>query len=88
MPTTVGIVVKNPPLAIPLMITKATSGPREFDKGHITIKLIAHSNRVKNSVFREPSLSHAKPDDRRPIAEEKFQPASKPAPAVEESPSD
>jgi hypothetical protein len=87
-PTTVGIVEKKPPFAMPLMITKAISGPRELERGHITIKLTALRRRVMKSVVNEPNLSHAKPDPRRPIAEQKLKAASRPAPADEGRPSD
>lgn len=48
--------------------------------------LSALSNNDKNSVFKEPSLSHANPHDNRPIAEEKLNAATRPAPALEGRP--
>lgn len=88
MPTTVGIVEKNPPFAEPLIITKTISGPIEFDTGHRTKILNALRSNDRKSVFSEPSLSHANPHERRPIAEEKLKAATKPAPALEGRPNE
>lgn len=86
MPTTVGMVEKNPPFAEPLITTKATNGPMELETGHNTKRLRALSSNEMNRVFMAPNLSHAKPQDRRPIAEEKLKAATRPAPALEGSP--
>ena len=86
MPTTVGMVAKNAPFEAPLTITKTTSGPREFETGHITNRLIVVRHRPKNSVFRDPRASAAMPELRRPMAEEMLKPASKAAPTLEERP--
>lgn len=79
---------KNPPLAIPLIMMNATRGPMEFESGHMTIKLIELSVSVRKRVVKDPSLSHAKPDPRRPIAEQKLKAATRPAPMADDSPSD
>ena len=87
-PTTVGIVEKKPPLADPLITTNATSGPMELETGHSTKILSALSSSDRKSVFRDPSLSHANPHPSRPIAEEKLNAATSPAPALEGRPSE
>lgn len=46
-PMTVGTVVKKPPFAIPLMITKITSGPMEADTGQRISVLKALSKKDK-----------------------------------------
>lgn len=83
LPTTVGMVAKNPPFAMPLMITKMISGPREIETGQRTSMLNAVSKREMNSVFRGPSLSLLKPQRSRPTADEKLKAATRPAPALE-----
>lgn len=86
VPTTVGIVAKNPPFAAPFMITKMTSGASESETGHITKTLIVVRNRPMKSVFRGPKASAARPELSRPTAEEILKPATRPAPALEERP--
>jgi hypothetical protein len=61
VPTTVGMVAKNPPFAAPLMMTKLMSGPREFETGQITSILAALNNKDMNNALSGPSLSAAKP---------------------------
>lgn len=86
VPTTVGIVAKNPPLEAPLIITKRTIGARRFDNGHMTNKLSVVRNRPMKTVFRGPKASAARPEVRRPTAEEMLKPARSAAPALEERP--
>ena len=86
VPTTVGIVAKKPPLAAPLMITKAMSGPRLFDTGQITNMLAALSSNETKSMFSGPSLSASRPKMSRPMADEKLKPATRPVLALEERP--
>lgn len=85
-PTTVGIVEKKPPFAAPLIITNTTSGPIESEMGQRTKMLIVLSTKDRNNVLSDPSLSHAKPQPRRPIADEKLNAATRPAPALDGSP--
>ena len=86
LPTTVGIVEKKPPFAMPLMITNRMRGPMEFDNGQMTNRLTALSNKLRNNVFNEPSLSHAKPHERRPTVELKLKAATRAAPTLAERP--
>lgn len=88
VPTTVGIVAKNPPFAAPLIITKATNGPKEFETGHITNILAALSKRETNKVFNGPNLSAARPHISLPTADEKLKPATRPAPALDVRPNE
>lgn len=88
VPTTVGIVAKKPPLAAPLMITKTTRGPKESETGHITNVLIVVRDRPMKRVFRGPKASAARPELRRPTAEEILKPAIRPAPVLGERPSE
>lgn len=86
VPTTVGIVAKNAPLAAPFIMTKTTNGPSEPERGQITNMLRVVRNRPMKSVFRGPKASAARPDVSRPTAEEMLKPATRPAPALEERP--
>jgi hypothetical protein len=80
------MVLKNPPLAAPLMITKAINGPRVFDTGQSTNILNALNIRDSKSVFTGPIKSDRKPQQSRPTADEKLKPATRPAPAEGDSP--
>lgn len=84
--TTVGIVLKNPPLAIPFMITNTTKGPRELDTGQIANILNALPSKDRRSVLTGPIESDMKPQQRRPTADEKLKPATRPAPAEADRP--
>jgi len=84
-PMTVGMVAKNPPLAIPLIMTNATRGPSDSDTGHRTSMLIALNRRETNSVLSGPTLSLPNPQINRPIAEEKLKAATRPAPMLEDN---
>jgi hypothetical protein len=86
LPTTVGMVEKNPPLAAPLMITKRIRGPSEFDTGQMASILKALSNKERSRVLTGPMKSHSNPQQSRPTAEEKLNPATRPAPADGERP--
>lgn len=86
MPTTVGIVAKNPPLAAPFIITKTTTGPSESETGQIANMLTVVRNKPMKSVFRGPRASAARPKPSRPTADEMLKPATRPAPALEERP--
>lgn len=88
LPTTVGIVEKNPPFDTPLIKTKAIMGARVVDAGHIASMLIAAKMSERNSVLRDPSLSQASPQAIRPKADARLKPATNPAPVVDENPSD
>ena len=86
--TTVGIQEKKPPLAAPLMMTKATRGPKEVDTGHSTSMLPALRISEMNKVFTGPMASQNIPHISRPIAEEKLKPATSPAPRLDDSPTE
>lgn len=86
LPTTVGIVEKKPPFAAPLMMTNRINGPKEFDTGQIANMLKALRNNERSKVLTGPIESHRKPQQRRPTAEEKLKPATRPAPADGERP--
>jgi hypothetical protein len=81
LPTTVGIVEKNPPFAAPLMITNAINGPRELLTGQSTSMLSAERRRAMNNVFTGPIQSDKNPHTNLPTADEKLNPATNPAPA-------
>lgn len=85
-PTTVGIVEKNPPFAIPLMITNTTNGPMDVETGQMISILRALSNSETNSVLSPPMVSLANPQVSLPKAEEKLNAATTPAPAAEPNP--
>jgi hypothetical protein len=82
LPATVGIVAKKPPLAAPLMMTNAISGPTEVETGHMTNILTADVIRAKNREFNGPIRSQSSPEVSRPMAEEKLKPATRPAPEL------
>lgn len=88
LPTTVGIVLKNPPFAAPLIITKAIKGPNVFDTGQSTSMLSALRIRERRRVFTGPIESDSNPQHNRPTADEKLKPATRPAPADADSPSE
>jgi hypothetical protein len=79
-------VLKNPPLAAPLIITNTINGPSEFDTGHKTSILNALMIRDSKRVFTGPMKSDRSPQHNRPTADEKLNPATRPAPADAESP--
>lgn len=87
-PTTVGMVEKNPPFDMPLMMTNATSGPIELETGHRTSMLTALRRREMKSVFSGPSVSLQYPHMSRPSAEEKLNAATTPAPTEDFIPSE
>lgn len=88
LPTTVGIVEKKPPFAIPLTITNTIRGPREVEMGQIISMLSALSNSEMNSVFNGPTKSLQSPHSSLPSAEEKLNAATTPAPVPDDIPSD
>lgn len=79
LPTTVGIKAKNPPFAIPFEITKKISGAKLVDTGQITSRLIAFQVNARIKEFIGPSLSAICPKLMRPTAEERLNPATRPA---------
>jgi hypothetical protein len=81
-----GVAEKKPPLPKPLKMTNTTSGPKEVESGQMRSSVTALSNRERKSVLTGPSLSHSKPQASRPTAEEKLKRATRPAPAVWDSP--
>ena len=87
-PTTVGMVLKNPPFAAPLIITNAIRGARVVDAGQRASILSALKISERSSVFTGPMKSDRRPQQRRPTADEKLNPATRPAPADGESPSE
>jgi hypothetical protein len=70
------------------MITKAMRGPRVVDTGHNTSILSELSISDMRRVFRGPRRSLMNPHARRPTADEKLNPATSPAPALGERPSE
>jgi hypothetical protein len=86
--TTVGIVEKKPPFDMPFTRTKTIIGPSVVETGQITSILRAVSVKEMSSVLREPILSHSMPELIRPTAEAKLNPATRPAPVVDERPID
>jgi hypothetical protein len=82
VPATVGITAKKPPLAAPLMMTNAISGPNEVEAGHRTNILSADVIRAKNRAFNGPIRSQSSPEMSRPTADEKLKPATRPAPEL------
>ncbi|KAF6797516.1 hypothetical protein CSOJ01_12964 [Colletotrichum sojae] len=87
-PTTVGIVEKKPPLETPFTMTKTTIGPRLVDAGQMASMLTADRSMDTRSTLSAPRASHSTPQQIRPTAEEKLNPATSPAPVEEESPMD
>lgn len=87
-PTTVGIVEKKPPFAMPLIMVKTINGPREVEKGHNIIMLSALNRREINSVFNGPKKSQQSPQSSLPSAEEKLNAATMPAPVLDDIPSE
>jgi hypothetical protein len=88
LPTTVGIVEKKPPFPVPLIITNAIRGPRVVETGHSTSMLRELSSSEMRRVLSGPKRSLMNPQPRRPTADEKLKPATSPAPALGESPSE
>ncbi|KAK5936617.1 hypothetical protein PMZ80_011145 [Knufia obscura] len=82
----VGIATKNDPFPAPLIAAKITRGAKVLLTGHIASMLMALANIVIASVFRAPILSHATPDNIRPIVVESPKPATRPAPVLGENP--
>ena len=82
------MVLKNPPFAAPLTTTNAMSGPSEVETGQMTNMLTALSTRARRRVFTGPMKSDRKPHRRRPTAEEKLNPATRPAAVDEDRPTD
>jgi hypothetical protein len=80
------MVLKKPPFAAPLMMTKRIKGPKELETGHIASMLSALSISEMRRVFTGPIKSDRKPQHSRPTAEEKLNPATRPAPAEGERP--
>lgn len=85
-PTTVGIVEKNPPFAAPLMMTKIARGARVVEAGQRASILTAVSISEMNSVLSAPILSQSSPQTIRPTAEQRLNPARRPAPVLDGSP--
>jgi hypothetical protein len=86
LPTTVGMVEKKPPFAAPFTMTNPIKGANVLETGYKTSILIALRRRDRKSVLSGPSRSLIKPNPSRPIAEEKLNPATKPAPVLAERP--
>lgn len=68
------------------MTTNTARGPTEFDSGQMKNRLTVVRNSPMKSVFKCPRRSAAKPETKRPIAEEMLKPATRPAPTLEERP--
>ena len=83
LPTTVGIVAKKPPFAIPLITTKIARGARLFEAGQTTSILMALTLSDRSKEFRGPIMSHRTPLTTLPTADAKLNPAKSPAPVPE-----
>jgi hypothetical protein len=83
LPTTVGIVEKNPPFAIPFTTLNIVSGAKVVETGHTASMLTAARLSARSKALRGPILSHKRPLRILPTADEKLKPANKPAPVVE-----
>jgi hypothetical protein len=86
LPTTVGMVEKKAPFAIPLIIANAAKDGRPVDAGHKASILSAVRASEMNREFRGPITSHSTPLTILPTAEEKLNPAKSPAPEAEDRP--
>lgn len=84
--TTVGTVEKYPPFAAPLITTKTINGARESDTGQIINILKALRIKERKSVLTGPTESARNPQHIRPTADEKLNPATRPAPVEGVSP--
>ena len=71
-----------------MIITNTMSEASEFDIGHNAVILIPHRSSERNSVFSGPRISQRNPQAILPTAEEKLKPATRPAPVLEERPSE
>ena len=87
-PTTVGMVAKNDPFDAPFTTTNRIIGPRVVETGHNASMLMALRENAMNSVFSGPSLSQRKPEKIRPMADEKLNPETRPAPVLDDRPID
>jgi len=88
LPTTVGIVEKNPPLETPFTTTNNARGPNVVDPGQIANILTAVNAKERNSVLSAPNRSQRRPQQIRPMAEARLKPATRPAPTLDENPRD
>jgi hypothetical protein len=88
LPTTVGIVEKKPPFDMPFMMTKTTIGASVVEIGHRASMLNAVRESDMKSTFSAPNLSQRIPQQMRPTAEAKLNPATRPAPVLDERPMD
>lgn len=70
------------------MTAKATRGATLFDSGHNTSIDPAEKISENSSVFTAPIRSHMKPQPSRPTALLKLNPATSPAPALGDKPSE
>lgn len=86
LPTTVGMVEKKPPLAIPFTITKTIKGPSDVEIGQMISILRALSSSEINNVFSGPTKSLHRPHNNLPSAEEKLNAATTPAPVPDDMP--
>ena len=86
LPTTVGIVEKNPPFAIPFTTLNTANGARVVETGQTASMLMAAKLSDRNRALRGPILSHKKPLRIRPTADAKLKPANRPAPVAELKP--
>jgi hypothetical protein len=87
-PTTVGMVEKKAPFAMPLTMTNTASGAKVVEAGQRASMLNVVRRREVESVFSAPNESHSRPERIRPTAEAKLKPARRPAPVLVDSPMD
>lgn len=83
---TVGVQEKNPPFEMPFKTQKMANGASVCDTGQMASILKADNSSEANKTFTGPNLSQQKPHRIRPMAEEKVNPATRPAPVLDEKP--
>lgn len=86
LPTTVGMVAKNPPLDAPLTTTKTARGASVVDPGHRARMLSAVRTSEQKSELMDPTRSQSIPHTMRPTADERLKPARSAAPVLDERP--
>lgn len=82
------MVEKKPPFPTPFITAKNNNGASVVDIGQMASMLIAFRNKQKHRVLRAPILSQRNPQRTLPMAEEKLNPAKRPAPVTNDRPID
>lgn len=84
---TVGVQEKKPPFETPFKMQKIARGARDCETGQMTSMLKADSSSDARSTLTGPNLSQQKPQIIRPMADDRVNPATRPAPVLDEKPS-